>query len=307
MKTLYLLILSLLSVNVNGNCQIRESLGNFDISPSGEQVIFSYIRNNNSTVYTINTDGSNLKKIIESNGEYFFVSPKYSKDGQKFIYILYKKDSNNGSINMVDIDGRNVEKLTDDNQIITEATFSRDGESIYFCKANEYAAHSPIGVQAPHSLDIYSIGLKDRKITKVSNLKSYGISSISDLDDKFIMMHLDAGPDGGLVLLEKENGKKLTRITPVNNPRKLAQVYYIPTYSERFKMIVFIAPYEIFVMSIQDKVAKSVFFNKGRHTINNLCVFKEEKKILFSTGDDFNLHTVNFDGSDLREIPINIR
>ncbi|HEY9122931.1 MAG TPA: hypothetical protein VIO15_01235 [Bacteroidales bacterium] len=307
MRTFFIIISVLSIMNIKVKCQTNESLGNFDISSDDKQIIFSYVKNNISTVYTINSDGSNLKKIISSNGDSFFVSPKYSKDGRKFLYILYKKDSNNGSLNICDIDGRNNEKLTDDKHIITEAVYSRDGESIYFCQANEYAAYSPIGVKAPHDLDIYLLALKDKRITKVSNVKAYGISSISDLDDKYIVMRLEAGPDGGMGLLTKENGTEFRRIVPANNPRKLANVYYMPTYSGKFNMLIFIAPYEIYAMNLKDKIAQSVFFNKGGHTVNNLCVFKNEKKILFTTGDDFNLHSVNFDGTELRVIPLNLR
>jgi Tol biopolymer transport system component len=306
MKSIYLLIATLFIIQTNASCQSNKSLRNFDISPDDKQIVFAYVKNHTSAVYTINVDGSNIKKIIGSNGDIFFESPKYSKDGKKFIYLLYKKDSNNGSINLTDIDGHNNEKLTDDNHIITEATFSRDGESVYFCQANEYAAYSPIGVKAPHNMDIYRIGIKDKKIVKVSNLKSYQISSISDQDDNYILMRNEAGSNGGMGLLTKGNVTEFKRMVPINDPRKLAEIYYMPTYSERFKMLVFIAPYEIFVMKLQDKIAKSVFFNKGRHDINNLCIFKNEKKILFSTGDDANLHTINFDGTGLSIISINL-
>ena len=306
MKKILALLLVLIVIQSNVKGQKTKSLGNFDISPDDKQIIFSYLKNNVSAVYTINTDGSNLKKIISSNGDSFFVSPKYSKDGKKFMCILYKKNSYNGSLIISDIDGSNTDKLTDDDQIITEATFSRDGESIYFCKANEYAAYSPIGVKAPHGIDIYCIALKDKKINKVSNLKAYGISSISDLNDKYIMMRLEAGPDGGMGLLTKENGTEFKRMVPANNPRKLADIYYIPTYSEKFNMLIFIAPYEIYAMNLKDIVAHSVFFNNGGHDINNLSIFKNETKILFTTGDDFNLHTVNFDGTYLKIISINL-
>jgi len=300
----YIILISLFIVSTVINGQNKIALGNFDISPDDKQIIFSYRINDISAIYTINTDGTNLKKIIESDGTYFYISPKYSLDGSRFIYLRYGKDSNNGSIILANINGKDDVQLTNGDHIITEAIFSKGGDSIYFIRANEYDSYSPIGVKAPHDMDIYCMSLKDKKTVKVSNLKSYEISSISDYDNKYILLRFEGYKNGGLYFLDKKDGKLKDRIVPANNPRKLAEVYYIPNYSEKYNTMVFIAPYEIFEMNMTDKIAKSVFFNKGRHTINNLSIFKNSKEILFTTNDDRNLHIINYDGSNLREIKI---
>lgn len=307
MKRLLLILFSFLIFLDIAQCHDKISLGNFDISPNDKQVIFSYIKDGISGIYIINIDGSNLRRILSSNNGDYLISPKFTKDGNRFLYLLFKNNSNNTSINICDINGQNNEILTDDNSIITEAIFSRDGKMIYFCKANEYKAYSPIGVAAPHDMDIYSLRLIDKKVSKCSNIKSYGISSLSDFDSNYFMMRNESGPDGGMVFLSKANGTELRRFVPANNPRKLPDIYYIPTYSDTFKTLVFIAPYEIFKMDMQDKIATSVFFNKGRSHINNLCIFRFERKILYTTGDDYNLHMIDYDGRNMNVIPINIK
>lgn len=280
---------------------INESLRNFDISPDDKQIIFSYVKDSSSAIYTMNLDGSNLKRIVGSK-DYFLENPRYSKDGKQFIYLSFKKGALNSSINRYDLNGGYDEKLTVDNQIITEAIYSRDGESIYFIKANEYAAYSPLARKAPHDMDIYSVSLKDKEIQRLSTLKSYRMMCISDFDDNCILMRNEIGKNDGMGFLSKKDGTVFERIVPANNPGKQAEIYGDPTYSERFKILVFTAPYEIFSMNLKDKVAQSVFLNKGGADIAHIGIFNHEKKILFSLRDGLNLYKINFDGTDRQVI-----
>ena len=158
-----------------------EGLGSYDISANDKQIVFSYSKNGVSSIYVVNNDGTNLKMIISSKGGDNFYNPKYSLDGKKLAFILNKKGSINSTLCLSNADGSNILYVTDDKQIITEATFSLNGEIIYFCKANVYEKYSPIGRKDAHDFDIYSVSLKDKRITKVSNLKSYGLSNVSDL------------------------------------------------------------------------------------------------------------------------------
>lgn len=284
---------------------VEESFRKFDISADDKQIIFTYEKDSVSTIYVMNSDGSDLKKITSSK-DYFLENPKYSKDGKQFIYLSFKRGTLNSSINRCNIDGSSNEKLTADDNIITEATYSRDGESILYCKANEYASYSPLGHKAPHDMDIYSISLKDKKIKRLSNLKSYEITSISDFDDNYILMRDINGKNDGMGFLSKNNGIGFERLVPANDPRKLADIYGDPIYTQRFKILVFTAPNEIFIMNLQDKIAKSVFLNKGGVHIYHVSIFNNEQKILFSLRDDRALYEVNFDGTDLHTIPFNI-
>lgn len=300
MKSILIILIGLI-ITSNAWCKSNESIRKFDISPDDKQIIFTYEKDNVSAIYTMNSDGSGLKKILGSK-DCFLENPRYSKDGKQFIYLSFKRGALNSSINRCNIDGSNNEKLTADNHIITEATYSRDGESILFCQANEYAAYSPIGVKAPHDMDIYSLGLKDKKIKRWSNLKSYRMMSIFDFDENYILLRNEIGKNDGMGFLSKKNGTIFKRLVPVNDPRKLADIYYTPIYSERFKVLVFTAPYEIFIMNLQDKMAKSVLFNKAGADIDHICIFNNEKKILFSLRNGLNLYKVNFDGSNRQAI-----
>lgn len=284
-----------------------EGLGCYDISANDTQIVFSYFKNGVSSIYAINSDGTKLKMIIASKDGDNYYNPKYSPDSKKLVFIMNKKGSINSSLCLSNVDGSNIIYLTDNKQIVTDATFSLDGETIYFCKADIYEKYSPIGRKDAHNFDIYSVNIKDKRVTKMSNLKFYGLSNISDLDDTYMLVHLEAGPDSGLYLYAKDNTTEPKRIIPVNNPRQDASLYYIPIYSNSLKTIGFTAPYEIYIMNLNDKKAKLVFSNKGNNDLSNIVFYKNQKKILFSKVGCNDLFSINMDGTDIRTIPITIR
>lgn len=284
-----------------------QGLGSYDISANDKQIVFSYSKNGVSSIYIINNDGTNLMTLIGSNNGDNFYNPKYSPDGKKLVFILNKKGSVNSTLCLSNTDGSSILYLTDDKQIITEATFSLNGEYIYYCKANVYEKYSPLARKDAHDFDIYSVRIKDKKTTKESNLKSYGLSNVSDLDDSYMLIHLEAGPNGGMYLYAKNNVTEPKRIIPINNPRQDASLYYMPIYSETHKTIGFTAPYEIYTMNLKDKTAKLVFSNKGNSNLSYIAFYKNQNKILFSKVGSSDLFSINIDGSGLRTIPITIR
>ncbi len=302
-----LILVIMLIPSCKGQNVEKEGLGSFDLSANDKQIVFSFLKNGVSSLYLINSDGTNLKKIINLKGENNFYNPKYSPDGKRIVFILSRHGCINSTLCISNSDGSGILYLTDDKHIITEATFSLNGEIIYFCKANVYEKYSPIGRKDAHDFDIYALSIKDKKISKLSNLKSYGLSNISELDNKYILIHIESGPDGGMYLYSKEKAIKERRLVPVNNPRQDASIYYTPIYSDCLNIIGFTAPYEIYIMSLKDNNAKLVFSNKGSNDISNIAFFKNQKKILFSKVGISDLFSINIDGTGIQTIPIIIR
>lgn len=107
--------------------------------------------------------------------------------------------------------------------------------------------------------------------------------------------------------MREDNTTAPKRLIPVNNPRKDASFYYTPIYADNLKTIGFTAPYEIYIMNVEDMVAKLVFSNKGSYDISYIAFFKNQNKILFSTTGRSNLFSINLDGTELEKIPITIR
>ncbi|MBZ0198767.1 MAG: S9 family peptidase [Ignavibacteriaceae bacterium] len=107
-----------------------QRIGTFDVSPDGGTIAFSVsnysmdLNKGNSDVYLINSDGSNLRPLKES--EKSESSPKFSPDGKTVAYSL------GGQIWTCNIDGSGDKQLTN---IYTGASgfeWSNDGDKILF-------------------------------------------------------------------------------------------------------------------------------------------------------------------------------
>jgi Tol biopolymer transport system component len=304
------LILAFLLLNIliacSGQFNKKDGLGSFDISPNDSQIVYSFTKSGESSIYILNINNGNSRKLISATANDNYYNPKYSPNGEKILFIENKKNSVNSALCIANVDDANIKRLTDSNEIITEATFSVDGKQIYFCKANSYDKYSPIGSRDAHNFDIYSFGIEDKELTKLTNLQLYGLSNISEIDSGYILFHIEAGSNGGMHLLSIEKETNLSKIIPKNNPRNDASLYYSPIYSDSLKMIAFKAPYELYIMGLQDRSAKIVLSNKVGHNFRNIVFYKSQPKILFSKVGSSNLFTTNLDGSVVNTIPVNI-
>ncbi len=305
-------ILSVFSVMIivfscQGQVTKQDGLGSFDISNNDKQIVFSYFKNNISSLYISNIDGSNVKLVIGSSYEISYFNPKFSPDSKKIVFIANRKGSINSTLCVANCDGSKIINLTDDAQIITEATYSKNGEYIYFCKAEEYAKYSPIGVKDFHGIDIYSINIVDKKISKLSNFNSYELGNIAEVDNNHLLFRLESGNESGIYLFPKDNLSLSQLVIPINNPRKDASLYFTPIYSDSLKIMAFTAPYELYVMDIKDKFAKMVISQIGKCDFGNIVFYKTQKKIIFSLVCSSYLYSINVDGSELKTIPLIIQ
>jgi hypothetical protein len=284
----------------------KDAIGNFDISKNDSQIIFSFYKANiGSSIYISNIDGSDIKLLISSNKSKSYYNPRYSIDGEKIVFLECDIDNiNYTTICTSNVDGSNIERLTKGGEIITEANFSSYSNNIYFSKANEVNNYSPLARKQPHGFDIYSINIINKEITKLTDLESYGIYQISEVDSNIYLMQIFNGSDGGMFLFTRGIQDEFKRIVPINNPRGDASLYYTPRYSEQFNIMAFIAPYELYIMDLESKKAKLLFDNKGHSHIEYFCFYHTQRKILFLKKGETSLWSINFDGTDLKKIPI---
>jgi len=105
-------------------------IGTFDVSPDGRQIAFSVTsykidkNKGNTDIYLINTDGSNLRAL--KNSEKNESEPKFTPDGKKIAYVM------DDQIWLCNIDGRKDVQLT---KIYTGASglvWSPDGSRFLF-------------------------------------------------------------------------------------------------------------------------------------------------------------------------------
>jgi Tol biopolymer transport system component len=302
-----ILSIMLLVFSCKGQDTKQDGLGSFDIASNDKQIVFSYSKNNVTSLYVSNIDGKNVNLLIGSSDGISYFNPKYSPDSKKIIFIANKKGSINSTLCIANSNGSDIINLTDDSQIITEAAFSNSGESIYFCKADEYAKYSPIGVKDFHGIDIYSLSIVDKKVAKLSNLNSYELGNIAEVDSNHLLFRLESGSESGIYLYTKDNSTLPQIIIPINNPRKDATFYYSPIYSDSLKLMAFTAPYELYVMDLKNKIANLVSSHVGKCDFGNIAFFKTQKKIMFSYVCSPDLFSINADGTELKTIPLIIK
>lgn len=107
-----------------------QRIGGVSLSPDGKTLAFSLssfsmeLNKGNSDIYIINSDGSNLLPLV--NSEKNESTPKFTPDGKKLSYIF------NNQIWLCYLDGSNKTQLTDIYSGVTDYVWSNDGSKILF-------------------------------------------------------------------------------------------------------------------------------------------------------------------------------
>ena len=285
------------------NKEESSKIGLFDISKDDKSVLFSFYNSAGISILSVNINGSAQKILIPSTIDSNFYNPKFNKDGSKILFIGSKKGQKIGSdIYFANSDGSGRTKILRDNGEITEAVFSACEDKIYYIKSKEFGHSSPIVKDQPHNSDIYSIDLTTKVIEQITFLNAYNMYRISEYDCDKIMMSMAYNSTPGLLVFLKGASGKLLSINPLNNPRKENSLYDTPFYSDKYKMLGFIAPYELYVMSMKDKRASLVIYDE--HMVSYFRFFNNQKRLIYTNDLSRAFYLVNYDGSNLKEISI---
>jgi len=305
-KTIILLILVIPFYGCKDKVESKDSLGFFDISKNDDKIIFSYnIDGTGSSIYEMNIDGSGVKPIIMTTKNKSYLFPKYSPNNDKILFLEYdKRDKSKISICLSDLNGKNLQHLTQGGEMIIRAIFSKYTNEIIYSKANTYGKSSPIGKEQAKGMDLYTLEISTGMTQKITDLNSYGIFHIFEIDSLNILTHI-TGPTGGICLINKNSPKSYQRIVPKNNPRKDSSFYYTSIYSEKYDLMIFDSPYEIYTMDMQNKIANSLYYSNNAH-IRLIRMFNTKPTLLFLIKGELAISSINLDGTGLRKIPINI-
>ncbi len=295
----------MVAVSCTSQSKPKNGLEHVVVSPNDNFILFSYFTNDISSIYSLNISNNKITELFISSSKRSYVNPKFSPKGEKIIFIGYDEGSINSNIFIANVDGTNVKQLTTGNSIITEAVFSSDDNTIYFNRALNYEKYSPIGRKAAHNFDIYSLELETGVEKKLTNIDAYMLSDISEVENKYILMELFQGMSNGMYMFPKEYPDSIKSIIPSNNPRKgLSSSYGNPKYSGKYKMLAFTAPYELYVMNFEDRIANKIY-RSSRH-IMQISFFHSRKEILFTLQKENLIRCINLDGTGFKKIPIEI-
>ncbi|NHM31480.1 DPP IV N-terminal domain-containing protein [Neobacillus terrae] len=148
----------------------------FDLSPDDQNILFSYFTGGDEAIYESNSDGKNVRKLAESETERLH-DPRYSSDGKKLLYLSQNSQQLN-SLVVADRDGSNPNTLTTKKLHVSEAVFSKSGQTIYFIAipAKDYKKAEG---ETKEGADLYSISVKGGKPKQLTNLDHFSMNSLS--------------------------------------------------------------------------------------------------------------------------------
>jgi len=119
------------------------------ISPKGDKIVFTSLRNGDLDLYTMNLDGSDIQQITSTLG--YDGGATFSPDGTKIVWRASRPktldeitkyrdllnqdlvEPSNLEIYIANIDGSDVKQLTNLGNANWSPTFTPDGKSILFC------------------------------------------------------------------------------------------------------------------------------------------------------------------------------
>src|SRR5690606_1881562 len=112
-------------------------------------------------------------------------------------------------------DGKNIQQVTFQKNLILEAIFSKDSESVFYLMAKEYDNHSPIARKDTHGIDIYFLDLKSLKSKKLTNFNAYSLGSLTLIENGKWLAFRIMDENTGLYKLNLTNFQDTISTNPV--------------------------------------------------------------------------------------------
>jgi Tol biopolymer transport system component len=110
-------------------------------SPDGQQIAFFSTRDGDSEIYVMNADGSGQTNITNNDGggtpnRAIDVQPAWSPDGSRIAFVSQRANGI-AEIYVMDPDGSNVTRLTDNSDLDVLPSWSPDGSRIAFASTRD--------------------------------------------------------------------------------------------------------------------------------------------------------------------------
>jgi TolB protein len=142
------------------------------LSGGGGKIVFSSKRDGNYEIYVMNADGSSLTRL--TNNAASDGSPVWSPDGMKIIFLSERDEPNpdsclpcNWEIYVMNTDGSNVTRLTDNKVADSDPVWSPDGTQIAFVSD----LYDPTYDTCVFCEEIYVMNAEGSSLTRLTNNK----------------------------------------------------------------------------------------------------------------------------------------
>lgn len=281
MKYISFLILAFFITACSGQKSQSEKtsgkLWSVELSPGDSQLVFSYSFNGKSSIYTYSLNDKTVQLIASSNEGEDYIQPSFSPDGKFILFISLSANTEESAIFAVNVVGHNKEQLTEYKKLITDATFSEDGNKVLYVLAKEVTDYSTLAFEAAHNMDIYTYNIENKTEEKQTNLNAYSITNLRSQGDSVIYIQNLEGP----YFYKWPESKKINKIMPVNS----TDVKTIGCSDFGFKKnqaLFFITGggYQLYEIERENLHAKLILHTNFK--MENLNVFQKSDKIIFT-------------------------
>lgn len=175
------------------------------ISPKGDKIIFTSVRNGDLDLYTMDLDGKHVKQITNTLG--YDGGAWFSPDGKKIVWRAsrpktkeeiadYKDLLSKGlvaptsmEVFVANADGTDVHQITDLGKANWAPNFTPDGKHIIFCSDHEYPRGFPF--------NMYITDINGKGLEKISRDKGFDAFPMFSRDGKKFVFSSNRNNGGG--------------------------------------------------------------------------------------------------------------
>jgi TolB protein len=199
-----------------------------------------------SELYTINFDGSDLRRITHYNS--LTLSPRWSPDGRRLAFTSFK--DGNPDIYLQDLEGGKSEKLVSYPGLNLPGSWSRDGAKLLVTLSRE------------GSPGIYEMNVGTRMLQRLTRESTINVSPVRSPDEKSIAFVSNRNGSPQIYIMDAEGGN-VRRLTMEGNYNTS------PAWSPKGKKIAYEGSvngqFQIFVIDEEGGLPIQMTFERGDH------------------------------------------
>ncbi|MBM7420647.1 MULTISPECIES: hypothetical protein [Chryseobacterium] len=290
-----------------GKNNIERKLDRFDISVDENKIVYDYKVDSLNNIYLMDISTDESLPLLNKSGK--FSNPKFIYGAGKVVFINH---INKPEFWIYDIPSKKIiKKITVTPGFIVDYFPSKFENKIYYIQASEFDSYSPIARKSFHDFDIYQLDLKSFQTEKLSNIHSYSMTEIGEINkDNLIVSMQGAKEESGLFTIDKKTKitlQNLKKISIENDTLRNSTMYGNPVILSQNKILCS-SSYQLVLLNLDKKEETQILPSTGYHyrTIRNIG-----DKIFYNQTDNsnnityFNLNDKKFNSINLA--PKNIK